>query len=94
MGYSQKSYKDSRKVLFDNDWHFYKGQIKNAEQPAYNDSFWRKVDLPHDWSIEHLPNQKKDSVVGPFSRASLGGFATGQTVGGEGWYRKKFTIRS
>jgi beta-galactosidase len=91
--YSQKKQASvSRKVLFDNDWNFYKGNTANAEQPSYNDSSWRKVDLPHDWSIEPLPNQKKDSVVGPFSRASVGGFATGQTVGGEGWYRKTFTI--
>lgn len=92
IGYSQKSYKDSRKVLFDNDWLFYRGNAENANQPKYDDSSWRKVDLPHDWSIEYLPNQKKDSVVGPFSRTSVGGFATGQTVGGEGWYRKTFTI--
>ncbi len=93
IGYSQKKQSDlSRKVLFDNDWLFYRGNAANAEQPTYNDHSWRKVDLPHDWSIEPLPNQKKDSVVGPFSRASVGGFATGQTVGGEGWYRKTFTI--
>lgn len=91
--YSQKKLEDnSRKVLFDNDWHFYKGSVKNAQDPSFNDSAWRVLDLPHDWSIEHLPNQKKDSVVGPFSRASVGGFATGQTVGGEGWYRKTFVI--
>ncbi|SHG14060.1 beta-galactosidase [Flavobacterium fluvii] len=92
--YSQKTLENnhSRKVLFDNDWHFYKGSVKNGEQPNYDDSSWRVLDLPHDWSIEPLPNQKKDSVVGPFSRASVGGHATGQTVGGEGWYRKTFTI--
>lgn len=93
IGYSQKKHSGlSRKVLFDNDWLFYRGNAANAEQPTYNDRSWRKVDLPHDWSIEALPNQKKDSVVGPFSRASVGGFATGQTVGGEGWYRKTFTF--
>ncbi|WP_026714303.1 glycoside hydrolase family 2 TIM barrel-domain containing protein [Flavobacterium daejeonense] len=92
--YSQKKQQVdiSRKVLFDNDWHFYKGSVKNAQDPSFNDSAWRLLDLPHDWSIEPMPNQKKDSVVGPFSRASVGGFATGQTVGGEGWYRKTFVI--
>ncbi|KDN55448.1 glycoside hydrolase family 2 TIM barrel-domain containing protein [Flavobacterium seoulense] len=92
--YSQKKQRSviSRKVLFNNDWRFYKGKAVNAEQVNFDDSSWRKLDLPHDWSIEHLPNQKKDSVVGPFSRASVGGFATGQTVGGEGWYRKEFTL--
>jgi beta-galactosidase len=82
----------TRKVLFDSDWRFHRGSLVNAEQPLFNDSSWRLLDLPHDWSIEPLPNQKKDSVVGPFSRASIGGFATGQTIGGEGWYRKTFTV--
>lgn len=94
IGYAQKKQEIgfSRKVLFDNDWLFYRGNAENASQLKYDDSSWRKVDLPHDWSIEHLPNQKKDSVVGPFSRTSVGGHATGQTVGGEGWYRKTFTV--
>lgn len=84
----------TRKVLFDADWRFHRGSLVNAEQPLFNDSAWRLLDLPHDWSIESLPNQNKDSVVGPFSRASIGGFATGQTIGGEAWYRKTFTISS
>lgn len=39
-----------------------------------------------------MENQEPDKVVGPFSRESAGGFATGQTVGGEGWYRKSFIL--
>ena len=81
-----------RKSLFDRNWYFYRGDVRNAESPVYNDSAWRKVDLPHDWSIEPLENQEPDKVVGPFSRESVGGFATGQTVGGKGWYRKTFII--
>lgn len=81
-----------RKELFDQGWRFHLGALNNAEQASYDDASWRLLDLPHDWSIEPLSNQKPDSVVGPFSRASVGGFATGQTVGGEGWYRKTFTI--
>ena len=69
-----------RKSLFDRNWYFYRGDVRNAESPVYNDSAWRKVDLPHDWSIEPLENQEPDKVVGPFSRESVGGFATGQTV--------------
>ena len=82
-----------RKSLFDRNWYFYRGDVRNAESPVYNDSAWRKVDLPHDWSIEPLENQEPDKVVGPFSRESVGGFATGQTVGGKGWYRKTFIIK-
>ncbi|GAB3701068.1 glycoside hydrolase family 2 TIM barrel-domain containing protein [Spirosoma flavus] len=71
-----------------------KDSTVQAEQPTYNDATWRKLDLPHDWSIEDLPNQKPDQVAGPFSRASVGGTSTGFTVGGTGWYRKSFTLSS
>lgn len=81
----------SRKVCFDDGWKFYCGHAEGAEDMAFNDARWRVVDLPHDWSIEPLDNQG-DSVVGPFSKKSVGGAATGQTVGGEGWYRKTFVL--
>ena len=84
----------TRSQLFDSDWRFLKDSTVQAEQPAYNDSNWRKLDLPHDWSIEDLPNQAPDQVVGPFSRASVGSTSTGYTVGGTGWYRKSFTLSS
>ncbi|PTN05916.1 glycoside hydrolase family 2 TIM barrel-domain containing protein [Mangrovibacterium marinum] len=81
-----------RKILFDADWHFHRGAIENGENPELDHADWRVVDLPHDWSVEPLAEQIPDSVVGPFSKASVGGFATGQTVGGEGWYRKTFVV--
>lgn len=84
--------KSHRKQLFDDHWQFHRGAVDNGEALALDDSSWRVVNLPHDWSIEHLPNQTDDSIVGPFSKASAGGFATGQTLGGEGWYRKHFTL--
>ena len=81
-----------RKILFNKDWKFHLGIAANTEQPEYNDSRWRVLDLPHDWSVEPLPFQKEGITVGPFSRMSEGDIDTGQTVGGEGWYRKKFTL--
>ncbi|CAN5543223.1 glycoside hydrolase family 2 TIM barrel-domain containing protein [soil metagenome] len=90
--YAVGQQKPTRTRLFDSDWRFLKDSTVRAEQPAYNDANWRKLDLPHDWSIEDLPNQAPDQVVGPFSRASVGGTSTGFTVGGTGWYRKSFTI--
>jgi beta-galactosidase len=39
---------------FDSDWRFYAGEITGAEKPEFNDFSWRKVDVPHDWSIEGL----------------------------------------
>ncbi|MCD8042686.1 MAG: DUF4982 domain-containing protein [Tannerellaceae bacterium] len=91
-----------RKVNFNKDWKFHLGSAPNAEQPHYNDSKWRVLDLPHDWSVEPLPAQKEGITKGPFSRMSEtgddtrsmggGGWDVGQTLGGEGWYRKVFTI--
>ena len=85
---------ESRSVLFDNDWRFKKGHPVHAESPEYNDADWRRLDLPHDWSIEDLPDQKADSIIGPFSKTSVGTKGTGFTVGGTAWYRKNFTVNS
>ncbi len=88
-----KSYaQDSRAVSFDKSWRFIKDTLKGAENPGYNDSEWRTLNLPHDWSIEDLPNQKEGEVQGPFTKASIGKAATGFTVGGIGWYRKTFIL--
>lgn len=80
-----------RSIPFDAGWHFIKDSTVPADAAGYDDSKWKIVNLPHDWSIEDLPNQTSDSIIGPFSRSSIGQSATGFTVGGTGWYRKKFT---
>ncbi len=79
-------------TLFDSDWLFIKENISGAEEPDYNDSDWRKISLPHDWSIEDLPNQIPDSIVGPFSKASITKRDGGFTIGGTAWYRKHFLL--
>ncbi|QDK78297.1 glycoside hydrolase family 2 protein [Spirosoma sp. KCTC 42546] len=84
--------KPTRTRLVDADWRFLKDSTVKAELPTYNDANWRRLDLPHDWSIEDLPGQMPNQVAGPFSRASAGGTSTGYAVGGVGWYRKSFTI--
>lgn len=49
-------------------------------QPEFDDSGWRRLDLPHDWGIE-----------GPFDQALSG--ETGKLPWpGVGWYRKLFAI--
>jgi len=66
---------------FCNDWKFHLGDIANGNDPALKDDDWRKLDLPHDWSIE-----------GEFSKdhpATPGG---GALPGGIGWYRKSFFV--
>ncbi|MCF8357900.1 MAG: DUF4982 domain-containing protein [Prolixibacteraceae bacterium] len=79
-------------TLFDDDWKFQLGDVQGAEMPSFNDSGWRSLDLPHDWSIEDLSNQEPGKVVGPFSKESIGTTATGYTVGGTAWYRKSFSL--
>src|ERR1700730_5018791 len=65
---------------FDSDWRFLKGDAAGAEQPDFDDAAWRKLDLPHDWSIE-----------GPFDKNNPTGGAGGFLPAGVGWYRKHFT---
>ena len=45
----------NRNRLFDSQWKFMCDSIPGAEQPSFDDSNWRTLDLPHDWSIEDLP---------------------------------------
>lgn len=44
-----------RKIRLDTNWRFMRGDIDNAHDPTLDDSSWRVLDLPHDWSIEDLP---------------------------------------
>ncbi|MGC1391551.1 MAG: glycoside hydrolase family 2 TIM barrel-domain containing protein [Bacteroidales bacterium] len=91
--YSQQNNKvENRTTSFDGDWLFIKDNPPGAETPAFEDSKWRTLDLPHDWSIEDLPGQIPDSIVGPFSKAAIGKMGTGYTIGGTAWYRKHFSI--
>jgi len=83
---------NSRNRLFDTGWRFYKGEVNGAEVQTFDDSGWRKINLPHDWSIEDLPDQKEGERVGPFDKNSIGLFYTSYTIGGTGWYRKTFTL--
>jgi beta-galactosidase len=40
---------------FDLDWRFLRGDAAGAERADFDDSAWRRLDVPHDWSIEDLP---------------------------------------
>lgn len=70
-----------RKQLFDDDWKFYLGDTLQAQEAGFNDASWRKLDLPHDWSIEGAINADNPS------KGAGGYFPTGM-----GWYRKKFYV--
>src|SRR5207248_3049378 len=53
------------------------GADNNAYQPGFDDSSWRTVDVPHDWSIQLTPTAAGNTQSG-----------SGFFQGGVGWYRK------
>ncbi|MCX5329477.1 glycoside hydrolase family 2 TIM barrel-domain containing protein [Streptomyces sp. NBC_00140] len=57
------------------------GAYAGAADPAYDDSAWRQVAVPHDWSIELAPTTQNGTTSG-----------TGFFPGGLGWYRLAFTL--
>lgn len=61
------------------------GRYENAPDPGYDDSRWRTVNVPHDWSIELTPT----AAAGAGTNA-----VTGFLQGGLGWYRRTFTLPS
>ncbi len=92
----------ARLLPFNDAWRFHRGDVTGAEAASFDDSAWRTLDVPHDWSIEDLPSvtdsngsiwsEGTDSLrVGPFDAyKSEGQISTGWTVGGIGWYRRAF----
>jgi beta-galactosidase len=43
---------DRRDQLFDRDWRFFLGDGARFAAKDFDDRSWRRVELPHDWSIE------------------------------------------
>ncbi|WP_321332244.1 glycoside hydrolase family 2 TIM barrel-domain containing protein [uncultured Bacteroides sp.] len=76
----------------DSGWYFRLDEAEDTIGSLAGASTWKRVDLPHDWSIESLVNQSEGITCGPFTRHSVGGKSTGNTAGGVGWYARTFTI--
>lgn len=82
--------------LLEKGWKFTKGEVSDAEAPAFNDIKWETVTIPHDWAIFGPFDKNNDlqnvAVTQNFeTQASL---KTGRTGGlpyvGTGWYRTTF----
>ncbi len=43
---------DRTTVNFDRDWRFHLGEVENGQNADIDDTSWRQLDVPHDWSIE------------------------------------------
>lgn len=74
---AQVSFGDATK--FNDGWLFKLTDDSTIVRPAYEDKDWRKLMLPHDWSVE---GQLSPSLAS----------CTGYLPGGIGWYRKHFKI--
>ena len=73
---------EDRKVEFNQNWHFkLNANAKDAVKPDADVSSWKKLDLPHDWSIYN-----------DFDHNSLAQNEGGQLNGGDAWYRKTFKL--
>ncbi|PKB18005.1 sugar-binding domain-containing protein [Flavobacterium sp. 5] len=86
MSYANgKSSIDTNKIvskqLFDFDWKFSLSNASDYSSLNFDDSNWRKLNLPHDWSIEGK-SEKANPSEGD------GGFYPM----GIGWYRKTFSV--
>lgn len=74
---AQVSFGEAKK--FNENWLFSLSDDSLGASVSYNDSKWRKLDLPHDWSVE---GQLSPSLAS----------CTGYLPGGIGWYRKHFQV--
>ena len=68
-------------IDFNEGWKFFLGNDSSAIDPKFNDSRWRSLSLPHDWSIES-----------DFIKDAPATNQGGSLPGGIGWYRKTFTF--
>lgn len=66
---------------FNAGWKFNRGDASGADKAAFDDSAWKTLDVPHDWSIELA-----------FNSSSKAGANGGYLDGGIGWYRKAFAL--
>jgi len=80
LAMTTKSEEPRTRTNFNKNWKFFLGDEPAAKSADFNDSKWRQLTLPHDWSIEGKFDEKNPA------KPEGGGLPTGI-----GWYRKEFT---
>ena len=70
-----------QRQCFDADWLFLLADSAQMSGVNYDDSHWRRLNVPHDWAIE-----------GDFHAGNPSGASGGALPGGIGWYRKHFAV--
>ncbi len=83
-GWKVKETNTSEKINFDLNWKFTLQDVRDAEDPAYNDKSWRVLNLPHDWSIEGEYKERENGTD----------WQSGYLPAGIGWYRKTFDLNT
>jgi len=79
--YAVANPRPGRTVSFNDGWRFHLGDVGSGQNLELDDSQWRLLNLPHDWSIEGEFNEKNPATPGG-----------GALPGGIGWYRKIFSV--
>ncbi|KHJ39306.1 beta-galactosidase BoGH2A [Pedobacter glucosidilyticus] len=77
--YTQVFAQPRTQINFNNNWKFKLGDEPEAKNITFNDDAWRKLNLPHDWSIE-----------ADFAKENPATNQGGALPGGIAWYRKTF----
>ncbi len=77
VSYAQTSFGDASK--FNDGWLFSLSDDPAYKDSSFDDSAWRTLDLPHDWSVEGRLSPTLASC-------------TGYLPAGTGWYRKHFSL--
>lgn len=71
------------RVLLDSDWLFTQKEYPGFEKADFDASGWKRVSLPHDWS-----------VLSDFNKDEPSGNDGGYLPTGKGWYRKTINVTS
>ena len=74
---AQISFGDSKKI--NDNWKFNLQDVSDAKNVTFDDSKWKQVNVPHDWSVK---GQLSPTLAS----------ATGYLPGGIAWYRKSINI--
>lgn len=68
------------KKVYLKEWLFINNENSDAWKKDFDDSSWKKIKVPHDWSVEQSFEKRFSS-------------GTGYLPGGIGWYRTKLSIK-
>jgi beta-galactosidase len=81
FNYSSAQNNTRQRLSMDFSWKFSQTDTIGASKIEFNDSKWRTLNLPHDWSIEN-----------EFVQNAPTGGGGGYLPTGIGWYRKHFNL--